>query len=224
MLRCPRSRRTQVSAFAKPKAHHEELVKCSLLALVAACAVALTLLGSGASAQRLHTHEHDHPDVVLERRDFGPARRAIGSDSTQEAGSAGIIATPDNQILVELLPRDTASANLFDLTGRTLLFTPDRHGGYSRSVQSVAWDDDIGRAVADGEEIWDCSLAARAPRQDRRALVARDGRAVPDGRHRAARRQPCPDGCRYAARLGDGPRQSPSWTSEAPSATRTATR
>ncbi len=54
---------------------------------------------------------------------------------------------------MELLPPDTASANLFDLSGRTLLFTPDGHGGYSRSVQSVAWEDDVGSAVADGEEI-----------------------------------------------------------------------
>ena len=45
------------------------------------------------------------------------------------------------------------AANLFDLNGRTLIFTPDGQGGYSRSVQSVAWDDDIGEGVADQAEI-----------------------------------------------------------------------
>lgn len=128
-------------------------MKCSFLALVAACTVALTLPGPGASAQRLHTHEHDHSEVVLERRDFAPVRRATGPDSTQGAGSAGITAAPDNQILVELTPEDTTAANLFDLNGRTLIFTPDGQGRYSRTVRSVAWENDIGRAVADGEEI-----------------------------------------------------------------------
>ena len=61
--------------------------------------------------------------------------------------------TPDNQILVELGREDTFPANLFDLNGRTVVFTPDGHGGYSRSVQSVLWEDDIGRAVEDGTEI-----------------------------------------------------------------------
>ncbi len=48
---------------------------------------------------------------------------------------------------------DTTPANHFDLNGRTLIFTPDGHGRYSRSVQSVSWEDNIGRAVADGEEV-----------------------------------------------------------------------
>ena len=77
----------------------------------------------------------------------------LGSDSAQADGSGGVSTTPDNQILVELAPEDLTTANLFDLNERTLIFTPDGNGGYSRSVQSVAWDDDIGRAVADGEEI-----------------------------------------------------------------------
>ena len=103
-----------------------------------------------------HAHEHHHPDVVLEGRASGDSWRAprtTGADSTREAGSRGISTTLDNQILLELLPADTALANLFDLNGRTLVFTPDGHGGYSRSVQSVAWEDDIGQPVADGEEI-----------------------------------------------------------------------
>ena len=54
---------------------------------------------------------------------------------------------------MELAPGDTAPANLFDLNGRTLVFTPDGHGGYSRSVQSVIWEEDIGAPVVDGAEI-----------------------------------------------------------------------
>ena len=54
---------------------------------------------------------------------------------------------------MELAREDTTPANLFDLNGRTLVFTPDGHGGYSRSVQPVAWEEDIGEPVADGVEI-----------------------------------------------------------------------
>ena len=54
---------------------------------------------------------------------------------------------------MELAPEDTTPANPFDLQGRTLVFTPDGRGGYSRAVRSVAWEDDIGRAVADGEDV-----------------------------------------------------------------------
>ena len=61
--------------------------------------------------------------------------------------------TGNGQILVELAPEDTTAANLFDLNGRTLVFTPDGRGGYSRSVQPVMWEDEIGPAVADGTEI-----------------------------------------------------------------------
>ena len=54
---------------------------------------------------------------------------------------------------MELARGDTTVANLFDLNGRTLVFTPDGHDGYARSVQPLAWEDSIGEAVADGAEI-----------------------------------------------------------------------
>ena len=78
---------------------------------------------------------------------------ALAAEATRMSAIDGISITADNQILVELMPEDTTPANLFDLNGRTLVFTPDGQGGYSRSVQSVAWENDIGRTVADGEEI-----------------------------------------------------------------------
>ena len=65
----------------------------------------------------------------------------------------GVSTTVDNQILVELLPGDTTEPNPFDLNGLTLVFTPDGQGGYSRDVRSLAWEEDIGSAVADGAVI-----------------------------------------------------------------------
>ena len=99
------------------------------------------------------THEHAHPDVVIEGTGSRPVRRTTWEDSTRAARAGGVSTTPDNQILAELPPEDASAANLFDLNRRTLVFTPDGHGHYSRSVQSVAWEDNIGDTVADGTEV-----------------------------------------------------------------------
>ena len=61
--------------------------------------------------------------------------------------------TPDNQILVELAPEDATAANPFDLSGMTLVFAPDRRGGYWRSVQPLAWEEDLGEEISEEEEI-----------------------------------------------------------------------
>ena len=99
------------------------------------------------TSQAPPTHEHLHPDVVFESAVSRPVTR-----TTQAARAGGVSITPDNQILVQLTPEETTAANLFDLNGKTLVFTPDGNGGYSRSVQSVAWEDDIGEKVSDGTE------------------------------------------------------------------------
>ena len=65
----------------------------------------------------------------------------------------GISITDRGQILVELTRDDVVPANPLDLAGRTLVFTPDGRGGYSRSVQALAWEEDIGNPVDDNEEI-----------------------------------------------------------------------
>ena len=65
----------------------------------------------------------------------------------------GISVTDRGQILVELTPGDIVPANPLDLAGRTLVFTPDGRGSYSRSVRALAWEDDIGNPVDDNEEI-----------------------------------------------------------------------
>ena len=69
------------------------------------------------------------------------------------ASAQGVSITPDNQILVELAPEDTTAANLFDLSGSTLVFTPDGQGGYSRSVQPLAWEENLGEEISEEEEI-----------------------------------------------------------------------
>ena len=52
----------------------------------------------------------------------------------------GISVTSEDQILVELRSADVVPANPFDLAGRTLVFTPDGRGGYSRAVLPLDWD------------------------------------------------------------------------------------
>ena len=52
----------------------------------------------------------------------------------------GVSVTSENQILVELELGDIVPANPFDLAGRTLVFTPDGRGGYSRAVEPLDWD------------------------------------------------------------------------------------
>ena len=54
---------------------------------------------------------------------------------------------------MELAPKDTTPANLFDLNERTVVFMPDGYGGWSRSVLPVKWEEGVGREAADGEEI-----------------------------------------------------------------------
>ena len=52
----------------------------------------------------------------------------------------GVSVTSQNQIIVELEPDDVVAANPFDLAGRSLVFTPDGRGGYSRAVGPLDWD------------------------------------------------------------------------------------
>ncbi len=112
-----------------------------------ACTFGLALVSSGASAQTSHAHEP--PDVVLDRVSSWPVRGSARADSPLSGATGQISITADNQILVELAPDDTTPANLFDLNGRTLVFTPDGSGGYARDVRPLTWEADIGEPVAD---------------------------------------------------------------------------
>ena len=81
------------------------------------------------------------------------ALRAGVTDREGRPVTPGVSTTADHHILVELLPDDTAPPNLFDLNGRSLVFTPDGHGRYSRAVRPLAWEEPIGPSVTDGDEI-----------------------------------------------------------------------
>ena len=82
----------------------------------------------------------------------GPPRSITPSttvpDPPTEAPATGRISvTDDDRILVELLSDDT-TGNPFDLNGKTLIFTPDGSGGYSRSISPVLWETDVGDEVS----------------------------------------------------------------------------
>ena len=97
---------------------------------------------------------YEHSDVVFDDPGSRPVRRTMRADSVLNTLSGRISTTPDNQILVELAPDDIVPASLFDLNGRTLVFTPDGRGGYSRSVRDVALEEDIGEEPSsDRQEI-----------------------------------------------------------------------
>ena len=123
-------------------------------AFTIACTFGLALISfSAPSAQTSHSHEH--PDAVVGAASSRPVlQSALALADSVLSGAAGRISTTaDNQFLLELTPEDTTPANPFDLGGRTLVFTPDGHGGYSRAVQSVTWEDNLGLPVADREEV-----------------------------------------------------------------------
>ena len=104
------------------------VVSTCRIAGAAACIVMLVeLVGPASIAQTLH----EHPNIEIDTRSRPPIRR-LNADSRRRDESR-ISTTVDDQILAELAPDDTIPANLFDLNGRTLVFTPDGHGGYSRS-------------------------------------------------------------------------------------------
>lgn len=65
----------------------------------------------------------------------------------------GVTVTEDGRLLVELTPDAMAPGNPFDLDGKTLTFTPNGSGAYSRSVGPVVWEEPIGDAVGDGAAV-----------------------------------------------------------------------
>lgn len=140
-----------VRALYESLIHPLGLAKCSTIALLATAMLGPPLrAGAPVPAE---TDGRFNQDVEVEDALVQPIQRAISTDSTQAGVSNGISITPSNQILVEWAPEDTGAANLFDLSGKTVLFTPDGQGGYSRSVGPVAWVNDIGSAVENDAEI-----------------------------------------------------------------------
>ena len=65
----------------------------------------------------------------------------------------GISTTSDGRILLELGPDDLTYGNRFDLTGRTVIFTPDGAGGYRRAVNSLEYEGTVGDQVDHGDRV-----------------------------------------------------------------------
>ena len=78
---------------------------------------------------------------------------AFPLDPTRTSAIDGISTTVDDQILVAVSAEDGYAPHPFDLNGRTLVFTPDGRGGYSRSVRPLTWEEDIGERIEEGTEI-----------------------------------------------------------------------
>ena len=104
-------------------------------------AVIATLLVAGALGRDLPD------DVVREPHKAAGQGEALAFEFTHTNPVKEVWVTADNQILVELAPDEANRPNLFDLNGRTLVFTPDGAGGYSRQVRALEWEEEIGEEV-----------------------------------------------------------------------------
>ena len=61
--------------------------------------------------------------------------------------------TADGRIVLEVAPGEVTATNPFDLNDRSVFFTPDGEGGYTREVREVEWDSSVGDEVIDGAEV-----------------------------------------------------------------------
>ena len=90
----------------------------------------------------------DLPDDVVRE-----PHRVVGKDAAapdryaQTRAVNEIWVTSDNQILVELAPDEATRPNLFDLNRRSVVFTPDGTGRYSRQVKALEWEEEIGEEI-----------------------------------------------------------------------------
>ena len=92
-------------------------------------------------------------DVVREPHRVVGKDDALRASYTQTSAVNEILVTTDNQIVVELAPDEATSPNPFDLNERTLVFTPDGKGRYSREVKALEWVEEIGEEAESGAVI-----------------------------------------------------------------------
>ena len=104
-------------------------------------AVVTVLLVAGAFGRDLAD------DVVRESHRVAGEDGALPDRYTKTSAVSEILVTADNQILVELAPDEATRPNLFDLNERTVVFTPDGTGRYSREVRALEWEEEIGEAI-----------------------------------------------------------------------------
>ena len=107
-------------------------------------AVVTVLLVAGAFGRDLAD------DVVRESHRVAGEDGALPDRYTKTSAVSEILVTADNQILVELAPDEATRPNLFDLNQRTVVFTPDGTGRYSREVRALEWEEEIGEEVVYG--------------------------------------------------------------------------
>ena len=153
---------------------------------------------------------------------------AFPNDASRQQPINGISTTLHDQIVVQLQEEDTAPASLFDLNGKTLRFQRLAGSGYTRSVEPLAWEPDIGSRVGEeavqfqtfafpfAESRWDAfhvnvngnitfgEALGRPPREQRFSELRRLGDAFTKGISTiAAYYKPHATGSRYVNRLGD---------------------
>lgn len=75
---------------------------------------------------------------------------APAQDMSEQGHSIGKVSVSGKIIIVELNREALGRANLFDLTGRTLLFTP-QGTGYTVQNQPLRWDPDFGPELTGGQ-------------------------------------------------------------------------
>ena len=105
-------------------------------------AVVAELLVAGAFGRDLLVDVVRQPHSVVDKGDV-----IATVHSTQRSPVKEILVTANNQILVELKPDEATRPNFFDLNERTVIFTPDGTGRYSREVRELEWEEDIGEEV-----------------------------------------------------------------------------
>ena len=94
----------------------------------------------------------DLPDDLAREPHCVAREEAARPDRYGQNGAVGQVwVTADNQILVELAPDEANRPNLFDLNGRTLVFTPDGAGRYWRRVRALEREEEIGEEVEDAD-------------------------------------------------------------------------
>ncbi len=76
-----------------------------------------------------------------------PASSSVAPVASQAGQVGGVSSTDEGQILIELRPTDARAPRLFDLNRRTIVFTPDGDGAWSRSVRALSWESPLGERV-----------------------------------------------------------------------------
>ncbi len=76
---------------------------------------------------------------------------AQGRQAPAPGKSIGKISTDGNLVVMELNEGVLGEANMFDLVGRTLRFTPDKTGGYRVENLPVKWDAEFGEEIKGSE-------------------------------------------------------------------------